>query len=303
MQYRQSFLGMQVRVPIRKQTGIALLQVLLISAIISVLALYFTITARQQVSVAQAANDRVLAGLLIRSAESKVLFELLTKEATDSHLYPLPEGYNFYATPIEIDQYTKVKIQDVAGLINTEFPDQTLLRRTIQNLGGTADIASTITDSLLDWQDSDDLKRLNGAEKGDYEIGPRNAPITLKSEVRLIKGMDDELWRKLEPLLSVPRASYFNPMMAPEPVLKAYLNSDANDILDLRRKGSLTRSEFSQLTGVYDQEGIILSKSDLFRLNIQVNYGQAKLEKEMTVQLDPYAKADGTVVDSVASNW
>ncbi|QLE86111.1 general secretion pathway protein GspK [Shewanella sp. Scap07] len=303
MRIKSSFRQKFIELKHTKQKGIALLQVLLISAIISILALYLTITARQQVSVAQTANDRVLAGLLVRSAESRVLFEMLTKESVESQLYPLPEGYNFYAHPIAIDKHTQVEIQDVAGLLSVRFPDQTLLRRTIQNLGGTADVASTVTDSLLDWQDEDDLKRLNGAEAGDYDIGPRNSAITLKSEVRLVKGVDDQLWRELKPLLTVPRVSYFNPMVAPEPILSAFLNSDVKDILELRKNGALNRGEFSQLTGVYDQEGIILSKSDLFRLNIEVNYGEARMSKKMTVRLRPYAKADGTVVDRIASNW
>jgi len=285
------------------QRGIALLQVLLISSIISILALYFTLTARQQLAVASLASDRVNAVLLLRSTESKVLFELLTKESTESDLYPLPKGYNFYANPIEIDEFTKVEIQDVAGLLSIQFPDKMLLKRTLIRLGAAEETADIFYDSLADWQDSDDLKRLNGAEKGDYLLGPRNAPITLKSEGALVKGMTPHLWSSLSPLLTVPRASYFNPMMAPAPILTAFLDSDAHDILQLRREGRLTRSEFSQLTGVYDQEGIILSKSDIFRLKIKVNYGTALLEKSTTVKLDPYAQKDSPVIDGINLKW
>lgn len=285
------------------QKGIALLQVLLISSIISILALYFTLTARQQLAVASLASDRVNAVLQLKSAESKVLFELLTKESTESDLYPLPKGYNFYANPIEVDEYTTVEIQDVAGLLSIQFPDSMLLKRTLIRLGSTEETANIYSDSLADWQDSDDLKRLNGAEKGDYLLGPRNAEITLKSEGALVNGMTPELWHVLSPLLTVPRASYFNPMMAPAPILTAFLDSDAHDILQLRREGRLTRSEFSQLTGVYDQEGIILSKSNIFRLKIKVNYGSASLEKTTTVKLDPYAQKGSPVIDGINLKW
>ncbi|WP_108947127.1 general secretion pathway protein GspK [Shewanella halifaxensis] len=290
-------------VKIIRQRGIALLQVLLISSIISILALFFTLTARQQLSVATLANDRVNAELLVRTAESKVMFELMTKESATSELYPMPKGYNFYANPISIDEYTKVEIQDVAGLLSVQYPDHTLLTKTLERLGASSDIAVQFTDSLADWQDADDLKRLNGAEKGDYPLGPRNATISLKSEAALVKGMTPLLWKQVSPLLTVPRANYFNPMVAPSPILKAFLNSDAQDILRLREEGRLTRSEFSQLTGVYDQEGIILSKSDIFRVKIKVHYGAVELTKTATLKLDPYALEDRSVIDGVNSKW
>ena len=53
----------------------------------------------------------------------------------------------------------------------------------------------TVVDSLLDWRDSDDLHRLNGAEKETYEALeppyiPRNGKIMDPAEFFLIHGTD-----------------------------------------------------------------------------------------------------------------
>jgi len=286
-----------------KQKGIALLQVLLISAIISVLAMYLTLTSRQQIAVAKLVDDRANAGLHLKSAESRVIFELLSKDYSASANNPLPENYNFYAKPIKIDDYARVEIQDVAGLINIRTPDRLLLRNTLKRLGADENDSSVIVDSLLDWQDKDDLTRLNGAEKGDYALGPRNRPISLKTEMRLVKGVDKVSWHTLSPNLSVAQASYFNPMLAPRPVLQAFLNSDAESVLNLREQGVLTRAEFSQSTGVYDNIGVALSPSNVFQITFRVHYGEVTLEKQRTVKLDRYAGKDGTVVENLETIW
>ncbi len=286
-----------------KQKGIALLQVLLISAIISVLAMYLTLTSRQQIAVAKLADDRANATLHLKSAESRVIFELLSKDYSISANNPLPKNYNFYAKPIAIDEYASVEIQDVAGLINIRTPDRLLLRNTLKQLGADENESSVIVDSLLDWQDKDDLTRLNGAEKGDYELGPRNRPISLKTEMQLVKGAKKINWQTLSSNLSIVQTSYFNPMFAPKPVLQAFLNSDAESVLNLRELGTLTRAEFSQSTGVYDNIGVALSPGNIFQITFRVQYGEVTLEKQRTVKLERYADKSGTVVENLETIW
>ncbi|WP_300477789.1 type II secretion system protein GspK [Shewanella sp.] len=288
---------------INKQRGIALLQVLLISAIISVLAMYLTLTSRQQIAVAKLVDDRANATLYQKSAESRIFFELLSRDYSSTATDPLPKNYNFYANPIKIDDYTNVEIQDVSGLINIMEPNRLLLQKTLGRLGVDENASSVIVDSLLDWQDKDDLTRLNGAEKGDYVLGPRNRYISLKTEMQLVKGVDKTIWQKLSPNLSMPQMSYFNPMFAPKPVLQAFLNDDAESILKLREQGILNRTEFSQSTGVYDNIGIVLSPSNVFQITFKVQYGEVMLTKQQTVKLDRYAGKNGTVIENLETIW
>ncbi|MEZ0389437.1 MAG: general secretion pathway protein GspK [Verrucomicrobium sp.] len=67
--------------------------------------------------------------------------------------------------------------------------------------------ASALADGLMDWADSDDLRRLQGAERQDYERAgfadrPLNRPFRTLDEVLLVKGMNSLAevipdWQKL----------------------------------------------------------------------------------------------------------
>ena len=57
-----------------KQQGIALIQILLLTAILSILALYLTKTAQEQVTMAQWSNDKAQALVELHSVESQLMF-------------------------------------------------------------------------------------------------------------------------------------------------------------------------------------------------------------------------------------
>jgi general secretion pathway protein K len=63
----------------KQQKGMALFQVLLITAVISILALQFTQTAKNQIAIARLIDDRIKASPLLATAESELLFTLLTE--------------------------------------------------------------------------------------------------------------------------------------------------------------------------------------------------------------------------------
>ena len=60
------------------QRGVALIQVLLVTSILSVLALYMTQTAKSQIQQAKWMNNKAQAHIELHSAESELLFELFT---------------------------------------------------------------------------------------------------------------------------------------------------------------------------------------------------------------------------------
>lgn len=73
--------------------------------------------------------------------------------------------------------------------------DKKLLRDIFQNWGIDFDVASEITDALIDWIDEDDGLQLNGAEFAYYEgqgffNRPFNRPFFELDEMRLVRGMD-----------------------------------------------------------------------------------------------------------------
>jgi general secretion pathway protein K len=65
---------------------------------------------------------------------------------------------------------------------------------------------STLTDSYEDWLDPDSERRANGAEAPQYAshgYTPRNGGFHTVGELRMLQGMDDDLYSRVAPALTV----------------------------------------------------------------------------------------------------
>lgn len=67
-------------------------------------------------------------------------------------------------TPYLIGKSNIVQIQDHGGLINLNKVNRELMSRFLVECGVPADRTSYLMDALEDYTDSDDLRRINGAE-------------------------------------------------------------------------------------------------------------------------------------------
>ena len=124
-----------------KQNGIALIQILIITAILSVMAMHFTTTARDQVQMAQWANDKSQAQIQLQSAQAQLLFEFLTNsKSSEVEVEPqiIASKWNFYNeeftvlngllnNQISSQSKVSVKMQDLAALINYIFLSTSVL--------------------------------------------------------------------------------------------------------------------------------------------------------------------------------
>ena len=94
----------------------------------------------------------------------------------------------------------------------------------------TDEEAAKIQDAILDWRDADKLKRVNGAEEGDYTAAglgykPANAPFQAIEELQLVLGMRPDLYRRIAPSITVfSRLPGINPAIASREVLLALPN-------------------------------------------------------------------------------
>jgi general secretion pathway protein K len=127
-----------------------------------------------------------------------------------------------------------VAIQDEFGRIDLNHADGTLLTGLFQSVGLDASSSSRLVDKILDWRDSSGLKRLNGAAAQDYRAagfayGPRNGPFQSVDELKLVMDMTPELFRRVEPALTVYSGRQFiDPQFAPPEVLLALQAMNAN---------------------------------------------------------------------------
>ena len=62
------------------------------------------------------------------------------------------------------DVYYRIWIDNESGRLNINETEDRLVKRIIAGLSQDPAKAIVISDSILDWADTDDLHRLNGAE-------------------------------------------------------------------------------------------------------------------------------------------
>jgi general secretion pathway protein K len=306
--------------PLKSKTrGIALFQVLLITAVISLLAIQFTQTAQNQIAIATTIVDRVQAQVDLRSLENELLFTLLTERNAQQPLSPNPfiANWNFYGKPFSLTQGRSsdiegfkdfdqrltaavFSIQDQNSLIslyNDSNPEKltallTNLKQTHPQLEAQEFDVNIAVASLLDWQDSDDFELINGAESKYYNKKgmPTNIPLQTYEELALIRGFNRQVIDELQPFLTIRAQSYFNPMQAPVEILELYMDSDrAAEILRLRDEGGLDVRQFEILSGLEVDETLNFVTSGSLNVTLTVEVNDVVLTKSLALFLQPYS--------------
>lgn len=223
---------------------------LFFSAVILTLAIAFNLLVRENLKTSLALKYKADAFVTANSALHLLLYHILSGTFTQKEIL-LPNsneslGINrlpLNGTEVELRIPDKILLtaKDTNGLLSLSYINVAALKRLIlRYTNNDTKRADIIIDSLLDWIDRDDLTRLNGAEKDYYQsqnlpYHPRNYPLQYKEEFAFIRGMDRELYNKLEPFITILPANGFNPNTAPDEVLLAYLDlEDPKDLLPIK---------------------------------------------------------------------
>jgi general secretion pathway protein K len=174
-----------------------------------------------------------------------------------------------------------VQAQDSNGMVSLINVNTASLERLIEKAGGLND-ASDIVNSYLDWIDEDRLTRVNGAEEFYYQgqgvsYVPRNYPIQYKDEFEWIKGMNKDLYAKIESYLIMLPSTGFNPNTASDNVLMAYLDINEADLKNLRdymsKKAITSDMELFSITGrriASNTEGVFFFPSPFIEITVSV---------------------------------
>ena len=159
-----------------------------------------------------------------------------------------------------------LRVQDLRGLYPLNDVDRESLAQLLRSLGAAQTAVDSYIDILLDYTDTDRLKRLNGAEAADYVAQglppPRDDYLLSTRELARMP-----LWRDAMPLVDamdalggVNRAALINPNTAPRSVLQSFLPGASAQQLELletiRRQTPFVSGESAQrLTGLLMPEG------------------------------------------------
>lgn len=156
----------------------------------------------------------------------------------DGGIYAASQGWEY---PLADDRVElprggemQVKITDESSKIPLSKLTSEELVSIFEEMQFSTSIAQTLAECILDWSDSDDSARLNGAERDDYdddEAFPPNRAIRNLSELKYIKNVRDYFFDEN----GLPNEYYkaFSEIVSAEDFDKVNLNSASPQVLNM----------------------------------------------------------------------
>ena len=227
--------------------------------------------------------------VLARDLDDKNSYDHVSEAwATELPALPLPGGY--IAGKIE-DEQGKININN---LLNGNEPD-TLTRVRLETLFTLREHDPTLVQAIIDWMDPDvEAIPPNGAED-DYYTGleypylTANQPMQHISELRLVKGITQEIYNDISPYLTaLPSNTAININTAEADVLAAVVPdlgiAAAQNIVDERDEEVFeSMQEFIShplLQGITVNLQALSTESSFFSLNSEVKIGNSFIKNK-----------------------
>ena len=209
-----------------RQSGVALVQVLLISALLLLLVVQLSKNASNSARIATQLKEKAAAGVKSQTNFANAQYLLITQQKDFQLNWMGRNSINFSSDARQVEPSVYVELQDLAGLLSTSFFGQEWLSFV-----------------KSDQQKLETVKSWQGY--GDDRFGSsnnRNARIPYIEEIRLLGD-----WRtdELQYLTYFP-TGFFNVATAPESLLRLVYPGDiVNQIVELRRTNKLDRGSRS----------------------------------------------------------
>jgi general secretion pathway protein K len=265
-----------------RQRGVALLTALAVVALASIAATYMLTS--QQLQIRRSGNQLLQeqAWQYALGAEDWVK-TILSQDARDNDIDALNEPWAMDLPPLPIEGGSlSGRLTDLQGyfnlnnLVNKEGKLDTAYLEQFQKLLQNLNLPVELAQSVADWQDKDiDAQGAMGAEDDFYASmeSPYRTPnqsIASTSELRQMRGMDEESIRLLKPLVTaLPAQTKLNINTAPAGVL-ASLGMDKNDALQLAQQ--LKDEPVSSQDEIKSLPEITKNKIDTTQIGVQSQY-------------------------------
>jgi general secretion pathway protein K len=199
-----------MKIPVQTRArGIALIIVMIAIFVLSVMAAGFALSMKVETKLAQNAQNEEQLLWLGRSGVELARWVLAQEKCPYDSLNQIWAGgpgadceTNGPLAGISLDNYqigdgtVSLKIVDLERKVNINTASPAVLQQALNLMGVSPDEMSIITDSILDWIDTDDASHLSGAESDYYQrLTPpyyaKNAPIDDLSELLLVRGISE----------------------------------------------------------------------------------------------------------------
>ena len=189
----------------RQQGGYILALNIAMLALMLVGAIHLGQRASLAVSMARSEQQHVDSLRAIEDAKARILFKLATIPRTSAGLGIGANAAVLDGRPYRLGDEAIVQLYDVRGRVSVnalrlDGLGRERLERLLATYGLETTQANRLVDTLLDYRDADNLRRLSGAEREDYDqtgaSPPRNGDLASPHELARIAGWKDypQLW-------------------------------------------------------------------------------------------------------------
>jgi general secretion pathway protein K len=215
-----------------RQRGFVLVLTLWVLAAIAIAAAYFGERVQASLRLATARQAQTDTQIAQAEAQAEVLYRLAMVSTNQLGLGDPPHVIRLDGRPY-LDGGVLVQLQDNGGLIDLNGFSDAFMKRALAGLGVPERAHDSLVDALRDYVDTDDLRRLNGAEAADYRaLGrpdlPHNDILSTPLELRDVAGwaQQSELWldNRVLDVVTTAGDGRLNPNTAPAAVLMALPN-------------------------------------------------------------------------------
>ena len=227
------------RQPVPPMRGIALLFVLWATALLTLIIGGYVLIAHVEHLQARNLADTTRARYYAEAGLHRAVLEMrmpdpVTRWVADGR------NYTFHLDDIPIE----VSLTDESGKLDLNIADEHALTNFLRGRGAEEEEAVALAHAIIDWRDADDEAQPYGAESSDYRragypYGAKNAYFDTVAELQQVMGMSYELYRKLEPAVTVYAGrNQPNPAYAPADALLALPDMTpemAEEFVELRR--------------------------------------------------------------------
>lgn len=271
---------------IRPSYGIALIQALILSVVLSVIVLSVNSSAQSQLVIAAKAEARAKALLDTESAQSKLELDLLLRTSTSASE---PSHFNKYGQSFLVDT-VEAQLQDLNGLYSIPPYGASKLIELLEVLEVPKAQAVATANALVDWQDADNIQLPAGAEQSAYpDFSVRNSPLQTLQELSFVKGFSPDIVERLRIFTTLYPTQAFNPLTAPAAMLRTYISAtDVKELERLRRTGQLNALMLFRISGLQDGDNITTVAGPGYLIHLTTTERGIKLRRSWVAVYDPY---------------
>lgn len=254
---------------VKGQQGVAMLVVLWMIMVMMTLAASLLYATRTETSMVDYARRSAQARAVADAAAHYTVLQLfLPNKERELKLGGAPLRWEYEGMKAEI------RVVGENGLIDINYASRPLLQLIFEQAGLDEQSTQNMLDILEDFRDVDDLKRINGAEDGDYEnaglpFGAKDAPFERIEELQQVLGMTPQLYQAMTRFLTVNSGAVgINPMLAPRQMLLLLAEGDAAKVDAYRLQREESEGQYVQpdFGGAF----IDASQQPLYRMQIRV---------------------------------